>query len=119
MCVLVINLPLCYCMDFSHGILHPWESPDKNTRGHVFPCPPQGIFLAQGSNLHLLYFLHWQMGSLPLAPPGKPINECHNQEEKTGFGLRYQDIHTHTHQNSHLDIIAELLISEGQEVKQY
>ena len=32
----------------------------------------QGIFLTQGSNPHLLRLLHWQMGSLPLAPPGKP-----------------------------------------------
>ena len=29
----------------------------------------QGIFLTQGSNLHLL---HWQTGSLPLVPPGTP-----------------------------------------------
>ena len=37
------------------------------------PCSPfQEIFLAQGSNPYLLYLLHWQMGSLPLAPPGKP-----------------------------------------------
>ena len=32
----------------------------------------QGIFLTQGSNLCLLCALHWQAGSLPLAPPGKP-----------------------------------------------
>ena len=32
----------------------------------------QGIFLIQGSNLRLLCLLHWQAGSLPLAPPGKP-----------------------------------------------
>ena len=32
----------------------------------------QGIFLTQASNLHLLYLLHWQAGSLPLAPPRKP-----------------------------------------------
>ena len=32
----------------------------------------QGIFLTQGSNPHLLCLLHWQAGSLPLAPPGKP-----------------------------------------------
>ena len=32
----------------------------------------QGIFLTQGSNLHLLSLLHWQAGSLQLAPPGKP-----------------------------------------------
>ena len=30
----------------------------------------QGIFLTQGSNLHLLYLLHWQAGSLPLEPSG-------------------------------------------------
>ena len=29
----------------------------------------QGIFLTQGSNLHLLCLLHWQVGSLPLALP--------------------------------------------------
>ena len=34
---------------------------------------PQGIFLTQESNLRLLCLLHWQAGSLPLAPPGKPI----------------------------------------------
>ena len=49
------------------------------------PCPPpgkntgvgchallQGIFWTRGSNLRLLRLLHWQAGSLPLAPPGKP-----------------------------------------------
>ena len=33
----------------------------------------QRIFLTQGSNPHLLCLLHWQAGSLPLAPPGKPF----------------------------------------------
>ena len=33
----------------------------------------QGIFLSQGSKQHLLH-LHWQVGSLPLAPPGKSPN---------------------------------------------
>ena len=32
----------------------------------------QGIFLTQGSNSRLLCLLHWQAGSLPLAPPGTP-----------------------------------------------
>ena len=32
----------------------------------------QGIFQTQGWNSHLLLLLHWQVGSLPLAPPGKP-----------------------------------------------
>ena len=38
------------------------------------PCPPPGLFLTQGWNLSLLYLRHWQAGSLPLAPPGKPPN---------------------------------------------
>ena len=29
-------------------------------------------FPNQGSNLHFLCLLHWQAGSLPLVPPGKP-----------------------------------------------
>ena len=33
----------------------------------------QGIFLTQGSNLHLLGLLYRQDGSLPPAPPGKPM----------------------------------------------
>ena len=32
----------------------------------------QGIFPTQGSNQHLSCLLHWQAGSLPLAPSGKP-----------------------------------------------
>ena len=37
----------------------------------------QEIFPTQGSNPHLLCLLHWQAGSLPLAPPGKPkIRYC-------------------------------------------
>ena len=35
----------------------------------------QGIFLTQGSNPHLLHLLHWQTGSLSLAPPGKPLQD--------------------------------------------
>ena len=37
----------------------------------------QGIFTTQGSNPHLLCLLHWQRGSLPLAPPGKPSKLGH------------------------------------------
>ena len=32
----------------------------------------QVIFLTQGSNPHLLHLPHWQEGSVPLVPPGKP-----------------------------------------------
>ena len=31
----------------------------------------RGVFSTQGSNQHLLSRLHWQVGCLPLAPPGK------------------------------------------------
>ena len=40
---------------------------------HELPSLLQGIFPTQGSNLCLLSLLHWQMGSLPLVPPGKTI----------------------------------------------
>ena len=33
----------------------------------------QGVFPIQGWNPHLLFYLHWQVSSLPLAPPGKPM----------------------------------------------
>ena len=33
----------------------------------------QGLFLTQGSNLHL-HLLHWQVGSLPLSHLGSPVN---------------------------------------------
>ena len=32
----------------------------------------QGLFPTQGLNPHLLCLLHWQVGSLPVAQPGKP-----------------------------------------------
>ena len=53
------------------GLLCPWNSPGKNTGGGCHFLL-QGIFLTQGLNPHLLSLLHWQVGSLPLAPPGKP-----------------------------------------------
>ena len=48
------------------------DSSSKNT-GVGFYALLQGIFMTQGWNLHLLCLLHWQVGSLPLAPPGKPL----------------------------------------------
>ena len=48
------------------------DSPSKNIG--VGSCLfLQGIFLIQGSNPRLLSLLHWQTGSLPLVPPGKPL----------------------------------------------
>ena len=36
--------------------------------------PFPGIFLTQGWNPLLLRLLHWQVDSLLLTPPGKPLN---------------------------------------------
>ena len=44
------------------------------------PCPPPGDLPNLESNPHLLSLLHWQTGSLPLVPPGKPET---GSEEKT------------------------------------
>ena len=52
-------------------LLCPWDSPDKNT-GVGCNVLLQRIFPTQGLNHRFLYLLHWQVGSLPLAPPGKP-----------------------------------------------
>ena len=51
----------------------------------------QGIFLTQGMNLHLLCLLHWQAGSLPLAPPGKSdlTYLYHEIGEGNGTPLQY------------------------------
>ena len=50
----------------------PWFvefSRQEHWRG--LPCPSPGNLPTQGLNPCLLCLLHWQMGSLPLAPPGK------------------------------------------------
>ena len=49
-----------------------WDSPGKNTEVS-YHALLLGIFLSQGSNPCLLHLLYWQAGSLPLVPPGKPV----------------------------------------------
>ena len=50
-------------------LLCPWDSPGKNI-GIDCHALLQGIFRTQGENPHLFCVLHWQVGSLPLAPAG-------------------------------------------------
>ena len=51
-------------------LLCPWYSPgNTGVSSHDLL---QGMFPTQDSNPSLLRLLHWQTGSLPLAPPGKP-----------------------------------------------
>ena len=66
---------LCNPMDYSlsvfsvHGILQ------ARILGVGCCVLLQGIFLTQGLNSHLLCLLYWQADSLPLAPPGKLLEE--------------------------------------------
>ena len=55
----------------AHQVSLPWDSAGKNT-GMGCHALLQGIFPTQGLNPQLLDLLHWQVGSLPLVPPGKP-----------------------------------------------
>ena len=54
----------------AHQLLCPWDFSSKNT-GMCCHFLLQGIFPTQGSNLHLLCFLYWQLDSLPLVPPAR------------------------------------------------
>ena len=53
-------------------LLCPWDSPGKNT-GVGCHALLKGLFLTQRLNPCLLCCLHWQVGSLSLVPPEKPI----------------------------------------------
>ena len=69
--LLQLCLTLCDPMDYNPmRPLCSWDSPGKITGVHCHALL-QGIFLTQGSNPHLLRLLHWQVGSLSLAPPQK------------------------------------------------
>ena len=56
------------------------DSPGKKTGVGCHACL-QGIFPTQGVNPHLLCLLHWQKGSLPLAPPGKFAHQSMSQSQ--------------------------------------
>ena len=82
--VLVVSNSLRPCGLQPAKLLCPWDSPGKNT-GVGCHVLLQGIFPTQGPNQHFLCLLHWQVGSLLLAPPGKPIHvhssNIHNSHE--------------------------------------
>ena len=50
----------------------------------------QGIYLTQGSNPHLLHFLHRQAGSLLLAPHYPPFNPSSYSQGVEGQVIRPQ-----------------------------
>ena len=54
------------------------------------PCPLPGNLPTQRSNPWFLCLLHWQVGSLPLAPPGSPISLTKSKQMNTlEFRERY------------------------------
>ena len=75
MCVHAKSLQLCLIlcdpMDFSTPGSCPWSSPSRSA-GVDCHALLQGIFPTQGMNSRLLHNLHWETGSLPLAPPRSP-----------------------------------------------
>ena len=77
LCSILFN-PMDYSPPVSsvHGILQvsilEWVA-ISSSRESFFFFFLQGIFLSQRSNPHHFRLLHWQAGSLPLAPPGKPL----------------------------------------------
>ena len=74
LCCAEVSHPVVSDCSWPHGLyparlLCPWGFPGKNTEvGCHFLL--QGIFPTQGSNLNLMY---WQVGSLLLESPGKPL----------------------------------------------
>ena len=52
-------------------LLCPWDSPEFWSE--LPRALLQEIFLTQRLIPQFLNLLHWQAGSLPLAPPGKPL----------------------------------------------
>ena len=70
-------------------VLDPWDAPGEENTGMDCHALLQGIFLVQGSNLHLLSLLHLQVGSLLLEPPGKPISHWVVSNSLQPHGLQH------------------------------
>ena len=66
-----------------------WDFPGKNT-GVGCQFLLQGIILTQGSNSCLLRLLHWEAGSLPPEPPGKPPHTLLYLQVKEHYACRWE-----------------------------
>ena len=62
---------LCDLWTVAHRLLCPWDSPGKDT-GVGFCALLQGNVPPRDQTWVCYIFPHWQAGSLPLAPSGKP-----------------------------------------------
>ena len=85
-----LSLARLFCLQDSLG---------KNT-GEGCHFLLQGIFLTLGSNLHLLYLLHWQAGPSPVVPPGKP-SETTEMSTKAGSCSGHSWLQKQTHTPRH------------------
>ena len=70
----------CYVTSVMSGSVTPWTAQAPLSVGfsrkeYGVGCHflLQGIYPTQGLNPHLLCLLNWQVSSLPLKPPGKPL----------------------------------------------
>ena len=67
-------------------VLCPRDSPGKST-GVGCHALLQGTFPTQRSNLCLLSLLRWQVGSLPLMPPGEPFDYTKERKKERKLKL--------------------------------
>ena len=67
----MLSLQLCPTVCNAMDCSPPASSVYGILQARILGCPAlfQGIFPIQRSNPHLLYLLHWQAASSPLAPP--------------------------------------------------
>ena len=88
-------------------LLCPCDSPGKNT-GVSCHALLEGIFLTQGSKLHLLNLLLWQACSLPLAPPEKPSipRESHNSKGYMYPNSQFSTDYNERHESQDMEAIS-------------
>ena len=92
-CMHVESLQLCLTLPRygpqAASLLHPWDFLGQNT-GVGCHALLYGIFPTQGSNPCLQHLLHWQAGSLPLAPLGEPLEKVVKVKWCTKTGVKFQ-----------------------------
>ena len=75
------SLQLCLTLCFSMNCSLPGFSVQGVLQARILEwvamATSRGSFPLQGSNPCLLCLLHWQVGSLPLLPPWKPLNDLY------------------------------------------
>ena len=73
-CMCAQLLQLCLTLCDSMNCNPPGSSVYRILQARILQwvAMPSSIFLTQESDQHFLCLLHWQVGSLPLGPPGKP-----------------------------------------------